>query len=101
MNRSDLPSLLADIAACVQPFIGQGKVADYIPALADVDTRQFAMALVTTDGQCFSNGDDQARFTIQSVSKAMTLTMGCSAMVKPYGNGWVRNGNHPVPRLTP
>ncbi|GAA0371383.1 glutaminase B [Bowmanella denitrificans] len=92
MDKPDYQSLIDLLAQGVQPYIGQGKVADYIPALADVDARQFAMALVTTDGQCYSTGDEQARFTIQSVSKAMTLTMA----LQRYGETlWQRVGKEP------
>lgn len=52
-----------------------GEVADYIPALANVDPDQFGIAIATIDGQSFGVGDYQSKFSIQSISKAFTLSM--------------------------
>ena len=59
----------------VRELWGQGRVADYIPALAKVDPRQFGMAVATLDGQEYSTGDAQVCFSIQSISKVFTLAM--------------------------
>lgn len=59
----------------VIPFFGKGKVADYIPALANVNPRQYGIAVATLDGQVFGTGDYQTKFSIQSISKAYTLAM--------------------------
>ena len=48
-----------------------GKLADYIPELAAVDPKQFAISLATVDGFCYDAGQVSARFTIQTVSKAV------------------------------
>src|SRR3954468_11498600 len=47
----------------------RGKNADYIPALAKVDSKLFGIALLTTDNQGFTLGDVTAPFSIQSISK--------------------------------
>ncbi|WP_105255582.1 glutaminase A [Pseudoalteromonas sp. T1lg75] len=52
-----------------------GANADYIPALAEVDSELFAIALVTTDGKIFTQGDIDTRFSIQSISKVFTLAL--------------------------
>ncbi|WP_105259263.1 glutaminase A [Pseudoalteromonas sp. T1lg88] len=52
-----------------------GANADYIPALAKVDSEQFAIALVTTDGKIFTQGDIDSHFSIQSISKVFTLAL--------------------------
>ncbi len=59
----------------VRELWGQGRVADYIPALEKVDPRQFGMAVATLDGQEYSTGDAQVCFSIQSISKVFTLAM--------------------------
>lgn len=59
----------------VIPYFGQGKVADYIPALAEVDPRQYGIAIETLDGNSFKVGDADIRFSIQSISKVFTLSM--------------------------
>jgi glutaminase len=52
-----------------------GKNADYIPYLAQVDSRLFGVAVVTTDNQVFTLGDVDYSFSIQSISKVFTLAM--------------------------
>jgi glutaminase len=58
-------------------FKGQnpGKNADYIPALAEVNSKFFGLALVTTDGQIYTKGDVDQAFSIQSISKVFTLSL--------------------------
>jgi glutaminase len=51
----------------------EGKNADYIPALAQVDSALFGIALVTVDGKTVAKGDVDAPFSIQSISKVFTL----------------------------
>ena len=41
----DYPNLLAELAAEVRPLLGQGRVADYIPLLAQADPSRFGLAL--------------------------------------------------------
>jgi glutaminase len=53
--------------------LAEGKNADYIPALAKVSPKLFGIALVTPDGQVHSVGDDEALFSIQSISKVFTM----------------------------
>ncbi|MDE7073478.1 MAG: glutaminase [Odoribacter sp.] len=59
----------------LKPLWGQGKVADYIPALAEVDPRQYGVAVETLDGQSFLVGDAEVCFSIQSISKVFSLAM--------------------------
>jgi glutaminase len=51
----------------------EGKNADYIKELANVDPNIFGVALVTTDGQVFTKGDITSMVSIQSVSKVFTM----------------------------
>jgi glutaminase len=52
-----------------------GKNADYIPYLAQVDSKLFGIAVVTTDNQVFTLGDVNYSFSIQSISKVYTLAL--------------------------
>jgi glutaminase len=52
-----------------------GKNADYIPALAKVDSKLFGIAVVTTDKQSYTIGDVTAPFSIQSISKVFSLAL--------------------------
>lgn len=52
-----------------------GKNADYIPFLAQVDSKLFGVSVVTTDNQTFNLGDVNYSFSIQSISKVFTLAL--------------------------
>lgn len=51
----------------------EGKNADYIKELANVDPNIYGIAIVTVDGQVFTSGDLNSRVSIQSISKVFTL----------------------------
>ena len=55
--------------------LGQGRVADYIPELARADTYAFGLAAQKTDGTVVSCGEVDTRFSIQSVSKVISLAL--------------------------
>jgi glutaminase len=52
-----------------------GKNADYIPYLAQVDSKLFGVAVVTTDNKVYTLGDVNYAFSIQSISKVFTLAL--------------------------
>jgi glutaminase len=52
-----------------------GKNADYIPVLAQVDSKLFGVAVVTTDNQVISMGDVDYSFSIQSISKVYSQAL--------------------------
>ncbi len=52
-----------------------GKVADYIPALGRANPNDLAIAIHYPDGQCVSAGDIQKKFTLQSISKVISLAL--------------------------
>src|SRR5215469_7709352 len=51
----------------------EGKNADYIPALAQVDPKLFGIAIVTPDGKVHTAGDVNTQVSIQSISKVFTM----------------------------
>jgi glutaminase len=51
----------------------EGANADYIPALAKVDSKIYGIALVTTDGKVYTAGDITSEVSIQSISKVFTM----------------------------
>jgi glutaminase len=70
--------------------IQEGKNADYIPALAKVDSKIYGIALVTTDGKVYTAGDLKSEVSIQSISKVFTMAKvaeesGFEAIVKTIG----------------
>jgi glutaminase len=50
-----------------------GKVATYIPELAGADPSHVGIAAVTPQGLLFSDGESAVPFTLQSISKIITL----------------------------
>ncbi|WP_395701891.1 glutaminase [Aquabacterium sp.] len=71
----DYQALLEQIQHQLQPVIGQGRVASYIPELAKVSPHHFGMAVVELDGTVHAVGDARVPFSIQSISKLFTLLM--------------------------
>jgi len=67
--------ILDEIYIEIQPELSSGKVADYIPALAQVEQEQFAMTLTLPDGTTYSVGKSSEMFSIQSISKVFTFTI--------------------------
>lgn len=70
-----MKDILDDIAARVRPLAAEGRVAQYIPALARIDPTKFGMAVVTAEGEEFATGDADEPFSIQSISKLFTLAL--------------------------
>ncbi|MGK9616857.1 glutaminase, partial [Salmonella enterica subsp. enterica] len=68
-----MQALLESILSEVRPLIGQGKVADYIPALADVPANQLGIAVYGNDGSAYCAGDADTLFSVQSISKVFSL----------------------------
>jgi glutaminase len=73
-----------------------GKNADYIPYLAQVDSRLFGIAVVTTDNQVFELGDVKYSFSIQSISKVYTLALAMDEL--GYDKVFQRIGSEPTGR---
>lgn len=88
----DYSVLLQEIVSELAAQRGCGKVADYIPPLANVDPRQFGIALMELDGRMHVAGDADTRFSIQSISKIFALTL---AMQHARDDLWQRVGREP------
>ena len=85
-------SVLEQIHHDLQPFLGKGQVADYIPELACVLPSSFGMAVVTIADEVFSVGDAATRFSIQSVSKLFACTLAFQLLGDEL---WKRVGREP------
>ena len=66
--------ILNNIAAQLAPVKERGKIATYIPELAKVDGSKFGMHLIDAEKNNFQAGDANEFFSIQSISKVLTLT---------------------------
>lgn len=71
MNNIDV--VLNNALEYSRKYINEGKVATYIPELAKVDKQMLGASIVTTDGKRYHAGDWQQEFTIQSISKTISL----------------------------
>jgi glutaminase len=60
--------------------VSDGKVADYIPALAATPGELFGVCLVGTAGDTCAAGDSDYEFSIQSVSKPFVFALVCQAV---------------------
>ncbi|MFM0080590.1 glutaminase [Paraburkholderia sediminicola] len=85
-------SILEQIHHDLQPYLGTGKVADYIPELAKVPANSFGMAIVTPSGEVFRIGQADTRFSIQSISKLFACTMAFRLLGDEL---WQRVGREP------
>ncbi len=80
-------ALLQEILDEVRPLLGRGRVADYIPALADVPADQLGIAVCSAEGELFEAGDARTPFSIQSISKVFSLVQAIGA--SRYGSASV------------
>jgi glutaminase len=60
--------------------LDEGRVADYIPALAKVPRELFGICVVGVGGAVYTAGDVSHEFTIQSVSKPFVFALICQAI---------------------
>ncbi|EGQ9499919.1 glutaminase B [Vibrio cholerae] len=85
--------ILASIIEEVRPLTSKGIVADYIPALAKVPSEKLGIAVFTNQGEVISAGDAQEGFSIQSISKVLSLTLAMG-LYQP-DELWSRVGKEP------
>jgi glutaminase len=98
LSVGSAPALAIDDAAAVEAALKEahakfkadtgGKNADYIPALAEVPSNLFGIALVTVDGRVYTAGDAEALFSIQSISKVITM----ARVMEDSGEQAIENG---------
>ncbi|MGM1029091.1 MAG: glutaminase A [Actinomycetota bacterium] len=72
--RNPVPDLLDELRRECADADG-GEVLATIPELADADPDRFGIALCTIDGTVYGTGDDDHRFTIQSISKPFAYAL--------------------------
>lgn len=66
-------------------FVKQGKAADYIPELKKADPEEIGLCIAPIGGKRVLLGDAEKRFTIQSISKVVTLVLA----LETFGTGEV------------
>ncbi|MFA5899467.1 MAG: glutaminase, partial [Hyphomicrobium sp.] len=89
---SKLQTTVKEIADEMRGMPRRGEVATYIPELASVDPKLFALVVVDSKGEVAAAGDADVPFSIQSISKVFTLTL---ALGKIGDRLWDRVGREP------
>ncbi len=76
----DYAKILSEIEKETLELSKVGESASYIPELKKVNPDKYGMCLRTIDGQEYKIGDSEERFSIQSISKVMSLAMAISLL---------------------
>jgi glutaminase len=58
-----------------RPYSTQGRVANYIPELSKADPHKLGISIANCNGEVISVGDCEAQFTLQSMSKVISLLL--------------------------
>jgi glutaminase len=92
---TEYQSILNTIHDNLKTITDRGKVASYIPELSHVNQDAFGMHLQLISGEQYAVGNSQRLFSIQSISKVITLALAMSKVgskiwerldVEPSGN---------------
>ena len=67
--------IIENIYTKVKPWENEGRVAQYIPELSNVDPHQFGVHVSALDGDDAGVGDSHTKFSIQSIAKVLSLTL--------------------------
>lgn len=90
MPNSSINNVLWTAYQKGQTIIPFGNVATYIPELGKAKKNALGITMLTKDGRVFELGDTETRFTIQSISKVISLivaleTFGISTVFDRVG----------------
>lgn len=85
MNQKEIINILEYAVEEGRKAIPNGNVATYIPELAKADKNKLGLCIYAKNGYHFSLGDTKDRFTIQSISKIISLAMA----IELYGVDYV------------
>ena len=66
-----------------------GKLADYIPQLANVDASLYGVSICSIDGQIYNKGDYENEFCVQSCSKPITYLIASDLESSDYIHNFV------------
>ncbi|WP_394219818.1 glutaminase A [Halobacillus trueperi] len=75
MIKDITESVLEDWLDNVRPYAYDGQVANYIPALSRSNPEDLAVAIHYIDGNAVEAGETEVRFTLQSISKVISLAL--------------------------
>ncbi len=71
-----MKNLLNNLIEKNKVYLKEGKLASYIPALLEADPEAFGISIIDLHGKDeFYAGDSEVKFTIQSISKVISLML--------------------------
>ena len=73
MTHDESMKIIGDAMEIARQEIPKGAVADYIPELGKADPNQLGICIYPLQGEKIELGDYKTRFTIQSISKIISL----------------------------
>ena len=88
----DYQKITEEVYAEISTVENKGQIAQYIPELRNIDPDYFGVHLRTLDGYDVGIGDNHTKFSIQSISKVLSLTL---AYKKRGDKLWKRVGVEP------
>lgn len=78
----DFQTIIDIIAEKARKSDERGNVASYIPQLACIDSKKFGIHLLDMKKSSFAAGDSKEGFSIQSISKVLSLSMAMGLIGK-------------------
>ena len=69
------PTIIKNIYSKIKNIKDEGKVANYIPELGCISVENFGISISTIDKENYGIGDFEKKFSIQSISKILSLTL--------------------------
>ncbi|MFA9370092.1 MAG: glutaminase [Labilibaculum antarcticum] len=88
----DYQNIFTEVLKKMGEFKDLGSPASYIPELRDVDPDKFGVHLITNKNKNYSIGDSEEKFSIQSISKVLSLVMAYKLVDEDL---WKRVGVEP------
>lgn len=88
----DFQPIIKDIVNEAKRQTDKGKVANYIPELSNIDSNKFGICILDNNGVEYKAGDSNEQFSIQSISKVLSLSMAFSIIGEDL---WKRVGVEP------
>ena len=89
---TDFQPIIDNITLQAKKQVDKGQVANYIPEISNVDPNKFGISILDENAQLYSSGDAKEEFSIQSISKVLSLSMAISIVGE---NLWKRVGVEP------
>ena len=73
VSDGEMPRILNEALLAGMREVPKGETASYIPELSRADKTDLGICIYTRDGKVYEAGDAEKRFSIQSISKVISL----------------------------